>query len=193
MKKRLIIIAIVLIIIIPLSLMFLRKTTPPPQNSQSTQKSNSLLVPPPLSPLAETTLGFSQSSITSTPGQSSKLPIQITTGNNHITAVQMAISYDPTVFSDVTITPGTFFPNPLEFQNTVDPISGKILFAFAPQPTDQAKSGTGEIAILGFTISPTAKQQESTITFLPATIVTAEKIPESVLKKTSNVIFTIAK
>ncbi len=108
--------------------------------------------------IAQTTLAFSPSpyALTATTGS---LAITIASDSNKITAAQLEISYDPTMLTNITITPGTFFDNPLVLLKNIDSKNGKIFYAIALQPTAQAKSGAGTLATITFTSTLTPSQK----------------------------------
>lgn len=112
--------------------------------------------------------------------------VTIQTGSNKVTAVQLELSYDPQVLTNVKVTPGTFFPNANIFFNTIDTTNGKISYAIGVSPSDPAVSGDGEVATITFTPVKAASIVSSPITFTDKTLVTAENALESVLKETKN-------
>lgn len=137
--------------------------------------------------LAQTSLMLIPSALavsTSTP--SATVDVVIDSGNNKVTAVQLELSYDPKVISQVDIaTPSagtSFFDNPVTLLKTIDTVKGTISYAIGIQPTGTAKKGKGTVAIISFRPIGSAPQTTSII-FLPKTLVTAEGISISVLKE----------
>ena len=120
------------------------------------------------------------------------IPINITTGKNKVTAVQLEMQFDPKVLTNVSVTPGIFFKNPNVLLNQIDAKTGRITYAFGIGPLDQGVVGTGIAATLNFSVKAGAPQQ-TTILFLPKTLVTAEGEAESVLKEANVAIFTVGK
>ena len=114
------------------------------------------------------------------------LAINIATGTNKVTAVQLEMQYDPKVLTNAVVTPGSFFKNPVILLNQIDAKTGRISYAFGIGLADQGVRGQGEIAILTFGAKTTVLEQTQ-ILFLPKTLVTAENISESVLKQTNNI------
>ena len=118
------------------------------------------------------------------------LAINIETGNNKPTAVQLELQFDPKVLTNVSITPGVFFKNPIVLLNQIDAKTGRISYAFGISPAQQEIKTTEVVATLTFD-TQSGTPQQTTILFLPKTLVTAEGIAQSVLKKTSNIQFGV--
>lgn len=115
---------------------------------------------------------------------SASVAVVIDTKTNKVTAVQLEISYDPKQLANVNIVQGTFFDNPIVLLKKIDPKKGLITFALAISPTQTAKMGTGNVAILTFT-SNLSKETQTEIKVLPETLVTAEGVSSSVLKSST--------
>lgn len=120
------------------------------------------------------------------------LPIKITTGTNKVTAVQLELQFDPKVLNNVSIAPGSFFPKPVVLLNKIDAKSGRISYALGISPQDQAILGQNSVAVLTFESFNQIPTQTS-IQFLPKSLVTAEGVQESVLKTPSSEQFIIGK
>lgn len=123
----------------------------------------------------------------------STVNVELATGSNDATAVQLEITYDPKMISVSDITPGTFFDNPLELIKDIKQQDGRITYALGIQPTANGKKGTGTVAKLSVTPLAGATGQ-TMITLLPKTLVTASGVPTSVLKDAvgTSVVFTQA-
>ena len=146
------------------------------------------LVPQTITPVqkqpdAQTTLSFSEPSFTisSTSARTYSVPINISTGENKVTAVQLELQYDPKLLTNVEVVPGPFFTNPIPLLEQIDQTTGRISYAFGISPSDEGISGTGIVATLTFRAS--ASSQQTGIVFLPKTLVTAEGVSQSVLKE----------
>ncbi len=143
----------------------------------------------PKEPTEQTVLSFGQllaatsSSLTTL---NYSIPVNIETGKNKVTAVQLELQFDPKVLTNVVATPGSFFKNPTGFWNQIDAKTGRISYAFGIGLTDQSVMGKGIVATLTFAAKVRTPQQTS-ILFLPKTLVTAEGTTKSVLKQTSNI------
>lgn len=192
MSKKLLAI-LFLLIAVPAVLYFVAKVAMPPQpvvktpqSAPSTQQNPQTQIP--LATNAQTTLTFSpaQYSLSSTSGS---IDILIDSGANNASAVQLEISYDPAMLKNVAITAGPFFANPLELLKKINQTTGRISYAFGAALSDKGKTGKGTVATISFT-STLPKGQNTTITLLPQTIVTAEKEENSVLKETASATIT---
>lgn len=150
--------------------------------------------PTPKEPVAQTTLSFGSPAIATTSSALTldySLPINITTGKNKVTAVQLELQYDPLILTDVEVVPGPFFANPDILLDQIDVETGRISYAFGVGLTDKGIAGKGIVANLTFSTRAASTPKKTAIIFLPKTIVTAEGINESVLKPTINGLFTV--
>lgn len=146
-------------------------------------------LPTPKIALEQTILAFGEPVVTISSSASKleySLPINITTGTNSVTAVQLELQYDSSVLTNVSIIPGTFFNNPVALLNKIDLKTGRISYAFGISPSDSGIKGSGVVANLIFETNAGIPQQTS-ILFLPKTLVTAEGITQSVLRATNNI------
>lgn len=177
MPKRTLYLIIVLFLV-ALGLMFIAQATPYP----STPQPNIVTIPTPS--VAQTVLLFDEIAMSTTSAKPSySIPIIIQTGKNLVTAVQLELSYDPEIITNVSIQQGAFFPKPVVLLNNIDKENGRISYALGISPEDSGKRGEDILATLTFKTnvsSPTA----TTISFLPKTLVTAEDVEQSVLKST---------
>lgn len=151
-------------------------------------------VVPTKEPVAQTILSFGELLVatSSSTTVSYSLPINITTGKNRVTAVQLELLYDPQVLSNISVNPGSFFQNPIALLNQIDTQTGRISYAFGISPTSEGVMGKGMAAVLTFNARK-GLDEETAILFLPKTLVTAEGITESVLKETNVAQFTVGK
>lgn len=120
----------------------------------------------------------------------SAVNIQINTKKNKVTAVQLELSYDPTLLTDVNIIPGPFFTSPSVLLKEIK--NGTILYSLGVAPGSSGKKGKGIIATVTFRINST----KSTITpllFLPKTMVAADGETKSVLKSAKELLIYINK
>jgi len=139
----------------------------------------------------QTVLSFGQPVIAEASSPMSySIPIEISTGENKVTAVQLEMQYDPEVLADVTIVPGQFFVNSDILLDQINAKTGRISYALGVGLTAQGISGKGIIANIIF--YPKTKIQEKTaIQFLPKTLVTATGANGSVLKQVVNGFLTL--
>lgn len=147
----------------------------------------------PKEPVAQTSLMFGAlSSSTSLPSSNLtySIPINIETQKNKVTAIQLELQYDPLVLTNVSVVPGPFFQNSNILLSQINAKTGRISYAFGVGLTDTGKMGKGTAAVITFE-TKSATTQKTAILFLPKTKVTAENIPQSVLKTTENALFTV--
>ncbi len=117
--------------------------------------------------------------------QSGTLTVGIDSGSNKVTAVQIELSYDKTVITNIDVTPGTFFANPLTLLKNIDTNLGRISYVLATTPGGKAVTGKGTVATLTFTTN-LVTGGKTAITFTPKTLVTAEGLQTTALKTTEN-------
>lgn len=115
---------------------------------------------------------------------SGSFDVTIDTGINKVTAVQFKLSYEPKVLSNVVLSPGGFFENPVVLVRGVDKITGKISYAIGIPPGGTPKQGQGTVAKVTFR-SLLKKSEQTQVDFLPDTLVTAEGVSLSVLKSST--------
>jgi hypothetical protein len=160
-----------------------------------TKKTTVSITPTPTASVAQTVLVFAPPTVASlsatattsaTPTYS--MDVNVLTGKNKITAVQLELSYDPKALVNVDITPGSFFSNPTALLKTVDVSLGRISYALVVPLGEAGKQGTGTVATLTFK-SLLATGETTTIKFLPKTQVAAEGVAISVLKSTIDTAF----
>ncbi|HEV2339619.1 MAG TPA: cohesin domain-containing protein [Patescibacteria group bacterium] len=108
--------------------------------------------------------------------------VTIDTTTNIVNGVQFELSYDPSVVTNVIITPGPFFSHPIILFDNVDQKNGRISCALALAPQDTGVQGTGVVATISYTKFNAA--QPAVFHFLPKTKVSEKGILDSVLKKT---------
>lgn len=117
---------------------------------------------------------------------SSSVSVTIDTSGKPVTAVQIELSYDPQILTNVSITPGNFFTNPLILSSKVDPANKTIFLALAVSPQQQSPSGQGTIATISFTPNLGISTQTA-LQFTQRTKVTAEGEELSVLKDSTGI------
>ena len=146
--------------------------------------------PPSASPAAaaDTTLLFSPDYLDLTATDSASFAINISTGRNKITGVQLEIAYDPKILSIVSLTPGTFFPTPNILLNTIDSETGRISYALVLQPSQAPLFGSGTVARLQLkqNFSGGNLSSQTTLTLLQKSLVSALGIDGSVLRETKS-------
>ena len=114
--------------------------------------------------------------------------VNIVTGENKVTAVQLEIKYNPDLLTNVDIYPGDFFQNPKILLERIDTEEGIISYALGTE--GQGVSGEGIVAVVSFS-EKTIARGETSLDFLSKTAVSAEDQEESVLREMAGVEFTL--
>lgn len=133
---------------------------------------------------------LSLSTPVATPG-GKQIDVNINTGSNKVTAVQLELEYNPDELTDVDITPANFFKNPVVLLKNINEKDGRVTLALGIAPGQSGVTGTGTVANLTFNTATTSGQ--TTISFLPKTLVSAEGFAQSVLKSAVNVFFDLSR
>lgn len=108
--------------------------------------------------------------------------VNITTGSNEVSAVQLEVKYDPKVLTNVSIVPGTFFDTPQVLPlGVVDAKNGRVSTAIVPASAQGTKVGSGTVAVIKYSVLPGATGT-TLLEFMPKTLVTAKGVEPSVLK-----------
>jgi hypothetical protein len=175
MSKRTVLLILVLIAI---AAVLIGIAVTPKNNTSPSPTAN---IQPTPTPVAQTMLAFSPNPANLSTSSAS-LDVTIDTQSNMITGVQIEIEYDPTVLTNVQITGGDFFTNPITLISNVDPVNGRASYAAVLSPSSSPKQGVGTVARLTFSPVDINKAQLATLTFTPRTLVTATGISVSVLK-----------
>jgi hypothetical protein len=148
------------------------------------------LTTPPALPYAQTKLSLS------TPAKlavnSYSTDVIISSGNNKTTAVQLEISYDPKVLTNVDIKTGSFFTTPVVLLKKIDTVNGRLSYALGINPTQKATSGNGTVATITFSTAANTTATQTPINFEPKTAATAVGYAQSVLKQTTGVLFSFS-
>lgn len=187
MPKRTLYLIIVLILV-ALGLMFIATASLYPKPSVELP-----LTRRPTPPVEQTTLLFGDLSMATDSAQPTySIPIIISAQKNLVTGVQLELSYDPQIITNVSIQQGSFFSKPVVLLNSIDNDNGRISYALGISPQDSGKKGEDIVAVLTFK-AKTPIPSATTISFLPKTLVTAEGVAQSVLKSTSPTQFIVGK
>jgi hypothetical protein len=116
--------------------------------------------------------------------------VEISTGNNQVTGVQIDISYDPTVLTNVDIKTGSFFTNPTVLSKKIDAEKGILTYTLFVNPAQKSVSGSGTVAVLSFSTLAGAKTPTK-INLLPTSEAVAMGQFESVLKTATGTILAL--
>jgi len=160
-----------------ITLFFLYLALRPQLNQQMTKQIPPTAMP---TPYAQSILAFTPASTGS--AQSKTYNVTVTSNANTINAVQLEMAFDPKVLSAITLTPGSFFPNPVVLIKNIDYTNGRISYALGIQPQDHGMKGQGTVATISFRVLPGVTATSTVLTFTPKTLVAAEGVTQSVLQ-----------
>jgi len=111
--------------------------------------------------------------------------VTVNTNGQEISGIQLELSYDPAILSNVTVTPAEnnlFGTNPAVLINSVDQELGRISYAIALGGLDSEEvSGNGNIASITFRAN-SALTQNTQISILPKTTVRSLRSTNSLLQ-----------
>jgi hypothetical protein len=181
------IILIVALILITVGLVYLSISSMP-QGNQQTGKPQAAV------DFAQTNFELSSVPILDPASSTSAVPVyylslDMTTGQNKVTAVQIELQYDPAALTNVDIVPAEKSQGWTELIKKVDAENGVVSYALGITPGQKGVSGSGPVAKLTF--SKTYGFSEQTrISFLPKTMATAESYDKSVLKTSTGTLFS---
>ena len=122
---------------------------------------------------------------TSSAMSSSSANVNILTGKNKVTVLQLELSFDPKAIGNVDITAGDFFKNAGVLIKDINQEKGLISYVLGISPGQSGVMGQGIVAKISYESRATSSAT-TTIKFLPKTLVTAEGIATSVLKQAVN-------
>ncbi len=141
-----------------------------------------------LSPLAQSTLYLLPNPLTLDASGNGIIEVNIETGTNEVTAVQLELQYDTKAITNVAIKPGPFFTSAVDLMKRIDKDNGRITYMIGISPSQNPISGSGTVAQITFSkvrnTNLTSTQVNFTTTDSSKSIVTATGIEESVLKET---------
>ena len=161
------------------------KQTPvaPPSQHSSMQTQVSPTVP------AHSVLNLSPNPVNVIAGQKGSVDVNIGTSDNEVTAVQLEIAYDPKYITNVKVTPGPLFSNPVVLFDKNNIKEGRLTYMYGIAPNGQTIKGTGIAATISFTAL--SKIGNTQLTLLPTTLITARGISDSVLKQASGTLINV--
>ena len=160
-----------------------------PKNSSVKQPTANMIPTPTLAPYVKSSLSLSAPKKNLNGKYSSD--IEIVTAGNKVTGVEIDLSFDPKVLTDVEIAPGTLFTNPNTILKKIDPVKGLVTYTLFADAKQKSVSGEGTVAVLSFSIIPGVKTASSQINVLPATEAIAIGQFQSVLKTSTGATFLI--
>lgn len=132
--------------------------------------------------LSQANLKLMPDSLTTVSGKTTYLQVEINATGTPPSLVQFELSYNPLLITNIQITPGDFFPNPVvQFEN-VDKNTGRISYAVSESQKSNMKK-SGRIALIAFT-PYAALSTQTEISFLPKTMLRSSE-QENILKSTT--------
>ena len=129
--------------------------------------------------------------LTVAPGEQGSVNITMNTSDNNVTAVQLELGYDPSIITNVKVTPGAMFSNPAILIDKNDPTTGRYTYAFGITPNSPTVNGTGVVATVTFTAMPGASGKDMQLGLLPTSLVTARGVAPSVLKNATGTVIDV--
>lgn len=133
---------------------------------------------------ADTSLSIEES-VQEEEGNSYSSTVNIDTGKNGVVGVQLELYYDPTLITNVAVTPLEFFPQAVIVLKKIDQQNGRISYALTVSPGEEAVKGMGQLVKISYTPIGT-EGINSAINFLPKTEVSGDTTAGSLLKLTSD-------
>ena len=174
---------IISLVVLTAALLVIALTAKQPAQVNNPTSNNSQNQPSPTPP-AQTILTLSPNPLNALPG-TNEILVQIDSGSNAVTTVQLELAYDPKLISNIKVTPDEFLTNAVELLNKNDPSTGRVSFALGILPSQPARTGKGVVAKITFNArNATLLTRDTELTLLPKSLVTASGVSPSVLKET---------
>ena len=164
------------------------KTTNQSQTPTTTTQQTQTQVTPTLA-MAHSVLTMSPNPVNILPGGQGQVSVNIDTSDNDDTAVQLELAYDPNVITNVKVTPGPLFQNPVILIDKNNVQTGRYTYAFGITPNHPTVRGTGAVATITFTAKNT--RGSSQLALLPTSLVTARGISASVMKSATGTLINV--
>jgi hypothetical protein len=189
-KKTLALISGLVLVTLILFVIALRasKTTINPTNPQISQTPQAQVSP--TVSMAHSILTMSPNPVEVAPGRQGQVTVNIDTATNPVTAVQLELAYDPNIITNLKVTPGALFQNPVVLRDINNTQTGRYTYAFGITPNKPTIQGTGVVAIVTFT-AKNIPGQKSQLALLPTSLVTAQGISTSVMKSAAGTLVSI--
>jgi hypothetical protein len=150
--------------------------------------------PTPVQVLADTVLTISSTPQKQASISAYKVNVDIDTGKNKVTKVQLELSFNPLLLTNVDIIPGPFFDQGQILLKNIDSENGRISFAIKQSPDENGVTGKKSLATILFTTTKALPLgSQISINFEPKTQVSAINTSESVLKSTTGALFILTK
>lgn len=140
---------------------------------------------------SDTSLSLTSSTQTPQHRQTITVAIGITNQGLIPSLAQLEIAYDPTVLTALSVLPGTFLNKPTVVLQNIRPDLGRISYALkCPGLPDCANASSNNLATMTFLVNATAAKPQTTISFLPKTLIRS-KNGTDMLHKTTGITLTI--
>jgi Cohesin domain len=185
MSKRTLVLVVILSVITVILIIIAVKpgniaTSPPPSvpSSTPTPPGHTLLI---LNPLAN-------------PQQKQgSVNVDVDPTVDTITGIQFTVKYDPTVLSNVAVTPKAYFATQTVLKSSVDPKSGLIEEIITIPPTGKPAQVKGTIATITYTINSNVNGNSTYLKFTDPTLVSAAGKKPNYLFHSVNAIILLKK
>lgn len=184
-KKTLALISGLVLVTVVLFIVAFNANKQQTQNPPMTNSQPSVAVVP-----AHSVLALSPNPIYVGPGQQAQVDVTVDTSDNDVTAVQLELGYDPRYVTNLQVTPGTAFQNPVVLINKNNPQQGRMTYALGITPNKPTVKGKGVVATITFVAQGQIGTQ-SQLALLPTTLITARGVASSVLKSSTGTLVTI--
>ncbi|HVA96572.1 MAG TPA: cohesin domain-containing protein [Candidatus Acidoferrales bacterium] len=161
------------------------------QQAPSVPQGNTMAHQPTPNVPAHTVLMLGPNPVVVGSGQTGSVTITMNTQDNDVTAVQLELGYDPHIVSNVKVTPGPLFTNPVVLINKNNTATGRYTYAFGITPNSPAVKGNGVVATVSFTPLYGTTGKTMQLGLLPTSLVTARGVAQSVLKQATGTVINI--
>lgn len=145
------------------------------------QKPNTISSPIPFISFSPTPAIPAESSLSIVPdtlyvptGQIGEASIQLNSQSKYPLGAQLELAYDPTILTEITLTPGTLFPKPAVLLNNNDEATGRISYALSIDKNEKPQNFSGTTAIIKFKVKKNIIQNQTAIYFLPKTTIISQ-------------------
>lgn len=149
--------------------------------NQTNQMEQAKLQATPTPDVAHTVLSMSPDPVEVVSGVTGTVSVNIDPSDNPVTAIQLEILYDPTMLSNVKVTPGPLFSTGVGLINKNDVQTGRYTYAVGISPSQNPVSEKGVAALISF-VPRGVPGKQSQIILQPTSLATARGVASSVLK-----------
>ncbi len=169
---------IVFLMVVAMILLFVALTAPRQQKKTTAENT-----PPTPTPIASTVLTFNPRTVTVDENGIGSVSIEIDTGYNQVTGVQLELGFDQNTLINVKATPGTFLPKAVVLLENTS-VAGRYSYMLGLPLAGNPVNGKGTVATVQFQANPLRTPQAQTIlTIMPKSLITSLGVEGSVLKK----------